>query len=289
MENFYIYETTDLLNGKNYIGQRKTPKGKTPITDKYIGSGSLLTKAIKIYGIENFRKRILIQGIYCRELLDKFEASFIAIYRSIGKAEYNILNGGSSCPYGDKFKQTMKEAMSRPEVHEKLKKAYKARKIGDKEKEHLRQKYIQWLKNTNYELYQNYYEKKVICIETKEIFNSIVDVFKIKNIRKLPLLKCCQGKTKKCKGFHWSFYEDGHDYELPIKIKKPRKKYYKPKKPIEENKCVRKIICLETLEVFNSIKEASDKMNLYYGSVMRVVFGHKKTVRGYHFEYYYYV
>lgn len=55
--NHYVYETTNLVNGKKYIGKRSC---KCPIQeDKYLGSGTLLKKAIDKYGIENFKKEVL--------------------------------------------------------------------------------------------------------------------------------------------------------------------------------------------------------------------------------------
>lgn len=52
--DYYIYMTTNLINGKKYIGQHK---GK--VNDSYLGSGTTITKAIQKYGKENFKKDIL--------------------------------------------------------------------------------------------------------------------------------------------------------------------------------------------------------------------------------------
>ena len=46
----YIYKTTNKINNKSYIGQH-TAKQFEP--EKYIGSGSLLLKAVSKYGREN--------------------------------------------------------------------------------------------------------------------------------------------------------------------------------------------------------------------------------------------
>lgn len=88
---YYIYLIVNKVNGKTYIGQRKS--SKEWYEDKYMGSGTLLKKAKQKYGIENFEK-FLIQHCYSKEEVNKAEIFWIAEYRSRGKAEYNLANGG---------------------------------------------------------------------------------------------------------------------------------------------------------------------------------------------------
>lgn len=56
METFYIlYKTTNLINGKTYIGIHKTNN----LEDGYLGSGFSLIKAVKKYGKNNFKREVL--------------------------------------------------------------------------------------------------------------------------------------------------------------------------------------------------------------------------------------
>lgn len=86
----YIYLTTNLLNGKKYIGQHKHSSFDT----KYIGSGILLTKAINKYGKENFKCEIL-QECYTIDELNFAEKEWIAFYNANNLDEfYNVAKGG---------------------------------------------------------------------------------------------------------------------------------------------------------------------------------------------------
>jgi hypothetical protein len=74
---FYIYRITNLVNGKTYIGQHKYKE----LNDGYKGSGKTLWKAYRKYGIENFKKEILVFNISKKEHIDLLEKTFIAAER----------------------------------------------------------------------------------------------------------------------------------------------------------------------------------------------------------------
>ena len=68
----YVYKTTNLINGKTYIGQHKS--GYFDIG--YKGSGKLIKRAIKKYGKDKFTKTI-IKDYYTTEELEKAEEELI--------------------------------------------------------------------------------------------------------------------------------------------------------------------------------------------------------------------
>ena len=71
MKFHYIYKITNLVTGDIYVGQHTTSN----LDDGYMGSGKILIRAIKKYGVENFRKEI--QGFY----EDKDELNYMEYVR----------------------------------------------------------------------------------------------------------------------------------------------------------------------------------------------------------------
>jgi len=83
-----IYITTNLINGKQYIGlHSKNNKA-------YLGSGTLLLKAIKKYGKENFSKEILKETDDIIHA-NKLERYYIEKYNAVeDDSFYNLSYGG---------------------------------------------------------------------------------------------------------------------------------------------------------------------------------------------------
>lgn len=101
----YIYLTTNIINNKKYIGQRRA-FDCSPEIDDYLGSGTILQRAIKLYGKENFTKEILE---YCDSIdeLNEAEKKWIAYYNAVLSDEfYNIASGGLA---GDTWSGRSKE------------------------------------------------------------------------------------------------------------------------------------------------------------------------------------
>ena len=114
----YIYITENLINGKKYIGQKKSTKF---LKTKYLGSGAILQKAIKKYGKENF-KVTLICECNSKEELDEKEIYYIAEYDAQNNPNfYNLTKGGESGLGGAKFKGHKHTEQSRKQISESLK------------------------------------------------------------------------------------------------------------------------------------------------------------------------
>jgi hypothetical protein len=86
----YVYKTTNLLNGKVYVGQRKGE-----FDANYYGSGFILKQAIRKEGVNNFKIEVMGYNI-TKEQQNELERQFISECRKVLGREnvYNITDGG---------------------------------------------------------------------------------------------------------------------------------------------------------------------------------------------------
>lgn len=114
MKKFHIvYKTTNLINGKIYIGFHSTNN----INDGYIGSGKALKWAINKYGKENFSREILY---YCadREAARLLESTIVDKKFLARNDTYNLVEGGTgvASQYGADNHRYGKPAINRKAV-----------------------------------------------------------------------------------------------------------------------------------------------------------------------------
>lgn len=93
---YTIYKITNKLDGKFYIGKHKTKN----LDDDYMGSGTLIRRAIKKHGIENFLKEILLV-FDNEEEMNEAEKQMVVLCEDSynlcpgGKGGWGYLNDGS--------------------------------------------------------------------------------------------------------------------------------------------------------------------------------------------------
>jgi hypothetical protein len=86
----FIYKTTNLLNGKYYIGMHSTDD----LSDGYMGSGKRLKRSLKKYGKENHVVTIL-EFFSCRTQLKAREKEVVSMNEISKKECMNIMTGGN--------------------------------------------------------------------------------------------------------------------------------------------------------------------------------------------------
>jgi group I intron endonuclease len=92
----WLYITTNKINGKKYIGQT------TSTRKNYLGSGQIISAAIKKYGKENFIREIIYQGTW--EEVDLLESLYIEAYDAVNSDDfYNLKEGGHHGTHGNKI------------------------------------------------------------------------------------------------------------------------------------------------------------------------------------------
>lgn len=218
----YIYKTTNIINGKFYIGKHSNKKVRdTQLLDEdYFGSGIWLHSAIDKYGLENFTIEIL-EWCDSKEILNTREKYWIsklnARDHTIG---YNLAAGGDGGDLGEEAKKKAGLAhRGKPAWNSGTKGLYSKeyrKKLSDT---HLgkhpwnygtKNVYSKEYRNILSEAAINNRGKQVICIETGTIYRSSKDACLDLNLDtslKKKINRCCCGHLKSAFNLHWKYID----------------------------------------------------------------------------------
>lgn len=174
----YIYIHTNKINGKKYIGQTiLKPEDRWQNGTGYKRCPKFWN-AIKKYGWDNFEHKII--PAYPEEL-DFLECEFIKKYNT-------IKNGYNSCSGGNKNKIFSEESK---------------RKMSISKKGKTPSNYINFIIGRKSSKRNS---KKVMCIETNEIFESGAIASKKYNIHRCAISKAII-KNQRAASYHWRYVE----------------------------------------------------------------------------------
>lgn len=157
----YIYKTTNLINGKIYIG-----KHKSLVFDvKYYGSGLYLKAAIAKYGIDNFKCE-LVEWCDTLKDLNLREIYWIKYFNSQSKEiGYNISSGGDGLsPVPESVKDKLRKANLGKKYNEDSLKIRRKAQLG---KHHLTDEQIKMLAEARRRS-GCYHNRKKMSEETKQ-------------------------------------------------------------------------------------------------------------------------
>ena len=213
---------------------------------------------------------------FSKEELDIKEECWINIYDCINNG-YNNAHGGSNGKLSDETKKKMKESWI-----EKIKNGYVAPALGNKHTDEWRREmsikhsgknnamygvspkermddatFEMWRSNISKSVKRgkNPFASKVVCLDTKEVYDCIKDAEEQNNITGISAV--CRKIRYSAGGLHWVYYSEyinmtDEDINKIFEIDKQIKEKAK-----DVNK--KKIICLTTNEIFFSVKEAREK------------------------------
>ena len=235
----YVYEITNNINGKKYIGKRSC---KCPIEkDRYMGSGKILNEAKKKYGIENFSKKII-------KICDNEGDAYRNETKEISKVNadtnpmyYNIAFGGKGGVKGINVSDETKEK----------------RRIANSGKNHFRygKNLTDKHKSKLSEAHKGMKHTKETCI-------------KMSNSRKGRIVT---EETRK------KISESEKGKEISLDTRKKISESLKGKYTGEKHPNSKKIICTNDLMEFVSIYEASEYYNAQKSHICNCCMGKRKT------------
>ena len=225
MDNYKVYIHI-FPNNKVYIGITKQKPENRWNNGRGYKNNDYLVNAILKYGWDNIEHKILYNNL-SKEEAEQKEIELIKKYKSnIKKYGYNILNGGNVSDgiteeTRRKISETSKgrkawnkgKKMS-DDYRKKLSEAHKGQIVSEEQRQKLREffKGREFSKETRNKIsiakkgQPSKLRRKVICIETNKIYNSVTEAeieLKIRHI-----CEACNKIRKTAGGYHWQYVKE---------------------------------------------------------------------------------
>lgn len=298
-----IYCIENLYNKKRYIGQSVDIYKRWGNHVSTLNNGTHcnihLQNSWNKYGKESFKFIILEECASNKQLLNQKEKYWIEYYNSFNNG-YNFTTGGDGVP-GTKCSDEKKLKISnarkgykytieqRKRISEALRSSknvlrgknhpYYNRKLNDDEIKRLRMGLYKYYNDNNY---TPSWSKKVICVTTNEIFDTLTKAankYKISSSSNIRL--CCQhkrefaGELPDGTRLQWEFYDKNM-----IFIKKDQVQRSNKERPILQYDLGKNF-----LKEWKSAKECSIYTGLQRSKISNVCRGKRKQTGGYIFRY----
>lgn len=274
---YIIYKHTNKINGKVYIGQSKYSLEER---SKKNGEGYKTQKkfwnAIQKYGWNNFTHEVLFSNL-SKEEANKIEITLIEEYDSI-KNGYNVRKGGSNFNYNESsYQNSNSNFLGKKHTEEYkiymsnlMKEKWNNNNYKEKTKENMKKNHA----NCNGK--NNSQSKEVYCIEKNISAFSCGEMAKKLNFDPVQggksIARVARGERKTYKNLHFIWANEKNEEKISEIIKEHTKGIAK------------KVKCIETNKIYNSIKEASRDTLADASSISKCCNGIQKTAKKLHWE-----
>lgn len=229
-------------SGKMYIGIAKDPKHRWRGQGNGYKGSTRIWYAILKHGWDNFTHEIIASGLTRQEACD-MEIELIERYQTTDPDYgYNLKTGGQ---YG----------LFSPESIEKLRASQMGHPVSDKVRT--------MLAEAN--------RKPIICLETKEIFESGQAAADKLNLCRSSILKAARGRQDTCGGLHFAGLDDYKNGQIKQFIPAPPR--------------YRRVRCITTDTEYLNVSEASRETGLSRRAISYACNGIHETCGGMQWEF----
>lgn len=213
MNNYIVYCHTNTITGEKYIGQTcqiaelRFANGNgycSYYLPKDSPKQSVLYQAILKYGWMHFSHEILKENL-TQEEANYWEKYYIEYYHTYYKDEqcngYNMTTGGIDGYNRDNFDRlgVKHTEETKKKISNSLNNFWADKEKSDKVREAIKEKHS----GAN-----NSASKKVICIETGEIYNCLREASDAVGLKsKQSIYIACKDSNRTAKGYHWKYIE----------------------------------------------------------------------------------